>query len=211
MYVRFKKVNCLKWYYIRGVIIVQDFENENKILFKTATEAKEFIKIVVELSGNFLKSEGGIYNIEVSNSTNDENKLELRDITSMIFLEDKLKITLAFSFDDEMLKYIFKKYSEGLDIEEEEYQSCLEETAGDMINIVLGRALGIFVKEKILFYLSPPIVINKAQNMARYKDTEYYTVNINSKYGVLSILMIIPGESFKSRIITGGIRYDDRK
>lgn len=181
-------------------------EFENKILFKTAMEAKEFVKILVELSEVFLKSEGGIYNIEVSYSANDENKLELRDITSMIFMEDKLRMTLAFSFDDEMLKYIFKKYSEGLEIEENEYESCIEETAGDMINIVLGRALGMFVKEEILFHLSPPIVINKAQSIARYKDTEYYTVNITSEYGVLSILMIIPGEGFKSRIITGGTK-----
>ncbi len=185
---------------------MQNFENQNKILFKTTTEAKEFIKIVVELSEAFLKSEGGIYNIEVNYSANDENKLELRDITSMIFMEDKLRMTLAFSFDDVMLKYIFKKYSEGLEIEENEYQSCLEETAGDMVNIVLGRALGIFVKERILFHLSPPIIINKAQSIARHKDTEYYTVNITTEYGVLSILMIIPGESFKNRIITGGTK-----
>lgn len=183
---------------------MQDFENQNKILIKTVTEAKEFIKIVVELSEAFLKSEGGIYNIEVNYSVNQENKMELKDITSMIFMEDKLRMTLAFSFDDAMLKHIFKKYSEGLEIEENEYQSCLEETAGDMVNIVLGRALGIFAKDKILFHLSPPIVINKAQSIARHKNTDYYSVNIITEYGELSILMITPGESFKRYIITGG-------
>lgn len=190
---------------------MQNLGNQDKILFKTDIEAKEFIKIVVELADVFLENEGGIFNIEAEYIENHVDKLELKDITSMIFMEDKLRMTLAFSFDDSMLKYIFRKYSEGLDIDESEYQSCVEETAGDMINIVLGRALGVFIKDKVLFHLSPPIIINKAQSIASYKDTKYYNVNLTTEYGSLSIIMIIPGEKFKSRIITGGIDQDERK
>jgi len=78
----------------------------------------------------------------------------------------------------------------------------IEETAGDMINIILGNVLAEFQQKGRAFALSTPIIVNEAKSIARYKNHKFYTAELETDSGTMSIFCIIPGEPLRKRLAT---------
>jgi CheY-specific phosphatase CheX len=181
---------------------VKGVKDTEEYIFCTDDEAKSFIEIVVDIAETILKNEANLDAMREEFFINNVNQLDLKDITAMISIDDKFKMNLIFSFDEKLLDYIFKNYTAGLNFEEEEHEFMLGETAGDIINVVLGLSIGRYAASRRVFNLSPPIVVNKARSITRYKDTRLYAANIISQYGNMSLFVVAPGEKVKKRLTT---------
>jgi CheY-specific phosphatase CheX len=131
------------------------------------------------------------------------NKLELKYLTSIIVVEDDVKLTLAFSFEKKLIEDIFKEYSKGIEIENDEVPIYIEETAGDMINIVMGNVLSYFQQLGKTIVISSPIIINGAKSISRYKDSRFYSADMLTDKGEMVIYCITPGEKIMGHLKSG--------
>ncbi len=176
--------------------------NTNRYIVQSQVDAGKFMESVVRRTSLFLADEANINVGNVKYDLTDVKKLQLKVLTSIITVEDDAKMTLAFTYDRELINEIFIKYSQGIEIDESEVDQFIEETAGDMINIILGNVLAEFQQTGRAFALSTPIIVNEAKSIARYKNTKFYTVELATGSGTMAIFCITPGEPLRKRFVT---------
>lgn len=163
-------------------------------------ERAGFLDNLVRRCGRFLEEEAAIAVTEVTHNPHAVDKLDLESITSILTIEDFHRMITAFSFQRSLLEAVFSVYSAGLAVEPEEYTALLEETAGDMINIVVGNSLGDFQRRGHAFGLSTPIIINEAKSILRYKKSELVTARIRTGAGDMLVLCISPGSFYDKKL-----------
>ena len=89
-----------------------------------------------------------------------------------------------------MFDEIFKRYTEGLCIAEDELEEALIDTAGDVINIVVGNILSEINNQQHSIMMSPPLVITAAKQIACQRNTLFYNANLITQFGQLDIYLI---------------------
>ena len=160
------------------------------------TNLFHLVEVVAKRSMTFLQEE---IDLDVSNQEiklEDVHKLELKYLTSLMSIEGPLKVYLAFSFEQDLLERVFQVYSEDIEIEEDEVDMYLEETAGDVINIILGNATADLSNEGPAIYLSPPVIITEAKNIVRHRGAQFITTDLVTDYGNLSVYCVGPKDLF---------------
>jgi len=180
--------------------MIPSSEPKKPHLVVSPDERERFLRDLVDRSSLFLEREVSVPVKGVILNPHTIDKLDLESITSILTVEDLNKMIVAFSFQRPLLDTIFRVYSEGLRIDPTEYTALLEETAGDMINIVVGNALSGFQKPGYAFALSTPIIINEAKSILRYKKSELVTARISTDSGTMIVLCITPGAYYDTRL-----------
>lgn len=177
-----------------------NLEAFSKSIIENDSDAKRFIEAVVERTATYLSDEVFINVLEIKYDLNNEKQFNLRNLTSIITVEDRLKITLTFSYDKNLIEKIFEGYSQGIEIADDEIQYYIEESAGDMLNIVLGNVLSQFQQSGKAFSISTPIVINGAKSIAKYRNTQFFAAELKTDFGIMSICCITPGEQIRKQL-----------
>lgn len=177
-------------------------KNSGGYIVRSRVDAGKFMESVVRRTALFLTEEASINVGEVKYALTAVQKLQLKALTSIITVEDNAKMTLAFSYDRELIREIFTQYSEGVEIDENEEDLYTEETAGDMINIILGNVLAEFQQNDKAFALSTPIIVNEAKSIARYKSSKFFAAELATDKGTMAIFCITPGEPLRQRLAT---------
>ena len=176
--------------------------DSNEYLVQSQVDVGKFIESVVRRTILFLVDEAAIKVGDVKYDLTDVKKLQLKELTAIITLEDIEKMTIAFTYDRKLINEIFSGYSQGIEIDESEVDLYIEETAGDMINIVLGNVLAEFQQNGRVFTLSTPIIVNEAKSIARYKKHKFYTAELATDPGTMAIFCITPREPLAKRLVT---------
>lgn len=176
--------------------------NDPRTLHLTVTteERARFLQNLIDRTSKFLQEEASIQVKQAVQTLDSLNTLEIESVTSILTVEDFHKTIVAFSYQKPLLEAIFSKYAEGLRISPEEYSSFLEETAGDMINIIIGNALADFQKPGIAFNLSTPIIINEAKSIFKYKKSELITARLTTELGSMLIICVSPGAYYDRKL-----------
>jgi CheY-specific phosphatase CheX len=155
---------------------------------------REFINHVVDVSMNFLAEETQLESKKLVSAIKDLQKLQLRYMTSIMSVEGNLKMLLAFSFDKNLIEEVFRRYAQDIEIDESEIGLYIEETAGEIINIVLGNAISKLNIKNHVISLSPPVVILEAKSITRIKESEFFTYILTTDFGVMEIFCVCPKE-----------------
>ena len=166
---------------------------------KADFDPKEVLEMLVERTTAFLEEEVSINVANIEYSTEDANVIKLHHITSIISVEEYLKMTIAFTYDLGLITNMFERYTAGLSIEEDERERYLEETAGDSINIVTGNILSRVSHAKTI-HLSTPVIITEAKTVVRYKDASFLSARINTLHGDLLIFLILPSSLYTAQL-----------
>jgi len=99
-----------------------------------------------------------------------------------------------------LIRYIFKIYTQEIDIPADEQDHYEAETAGDIINIIVGNATQDLSPAGPLITLSPPIIITEAKQIVRAKNAQFFTVKMSTDEGVFNIFFIAPKELFDENL-----------
>jgi len=153
---------------------------------------RDFIDYVVDVLINFLQDEIQIQGTKNISEPMDLQKLQLRYMTSIISVESNIKMLFAFSFDKALIEEIFRRYAQDIEIDENEIGIYIEETAGELINIVIGNAIAKLNYKNHIISLSPPVVIMEAKSITRIKESEFLTFKIDTKFGGIEIFCVCP-------------------
>ena len=154
------------------------------------------MKAVTDRAVAFFLDELGIAMHYTSYNQENVQELELRYLTSLLVIEGCVKLYLAFSFDEPLIERAFDVYADGIDVAEGERDGYVRETAGDIINIVVGNATAQFAATGPAITLSPPIVISEAKSIGCHKDGQFYTASLETELGKMDIYCIAPKEFF---------------
>lgn len=161
-------------------------------------EVKRLIDAVTNYSLEYLQNdmslevEGMEYNLQAVKS------LELRHLTALVAVGGNLGLYIAFSFDEPLIKHLFSVFTDGLELDtmDASAQSYVEETAGEILNTVIGNALAELPKGESAITLTPPLVLGEAKNIVRHKQAYFYTADISTPFGRMSVLCIGPKTLF---------------
>jgi CheY-specific phosphatase CheX len=126
--------------------------------------------------------------------------LKLRHLTSLMSLGGNVGIYLAYSFEKELIHCIFEIYTQGIGISADEQDQYEAETAGDIINIIVGNATQNLSLVGPLITLSPPITITEAKQIIQAKNAQFFTVAMITSEGVFNIFFIAPKELFDENL-----------
>ncbi|MBF0257410.1 MAG: chemotaxis protein CheX [Desulfamplus sp.] len=158
---------------------------------------KSLMDSISRRTESFLKDE---MNIQVNGQDIklvEESRLELKHLTSVVTIGTAPHIFVIFSYDKELINKIFEAYTKELEILPEECLEYMEETAGDVVNIIVGNAISEFDNDGQAINLSPPIVIAQAQSIAKSRTVRFFVNRLSTSCGHMSIFCVGPNELFE--------------
>ncbi|MCK9337628.1 MAG: chemotaxis protein CheX [Arcobacteraceae bacterium] len=145
----------------------------------------------------FLQEDMGMEIKDITSSNLSEDKLELKDYTSMIGVGGKLNIMVVISYDKEILQKLVELFMDGEEIDPSEADEIKDSVAGETINTIMGLSLPTFPNRGKGVTITPPIAINDASNLIKQKSAKIVSVEVETNYGNLSISAIGTADSIK--------------
>ncbi|MEA3289464.1 MAG: chemotaxis protein CheX [Campylobacterota bacterium] len=125
------------------------------------------------------------------------DKLLLKDYTSMIGTGGNLNMMVVISYEKALLDHLVELFMDGEEVDDEELQEVLDSVSGETINTIIGLALPTFPSRGKGVTITPPITINDASNIKRYKNSKIVSANIVTEYGTMSISAVGSEDSIK--------------
>ncbi len=116
-----------------------------------------------------------------------QEKLILKEYTSMIGTGGKLNLMIVISFERPLLEQLIRLFMDGEEVDEAEQQEIIDSVCGEVINTIIGLALPTFPKRGKGVTITPPITINDASNIKKYKNSKLVSADIHTEFGNLSI------------------------
>lgn len=136
-----------------------------------------------------------IENIEINELNPD--KLLLKEYTSMIGTGGTLNAMIVISFEKSLLNHLVELFMEGEEVDEDELDEVQDSVTGETINTIIGLALPTFPNRGKGITITPPITINDASNIKKYKNSKIVSADITTQYGKLSISAVGTEDSIK--------------
>lgn len=164
------------------------------------TKPKAIMDIIVNRTMAFFESEMDITVDQVLYSISDVQRLELRFMTSLMSVSGGYNMFLAFSFEEPLIRQMYDIYTSDVEVEPGEEDTYLEETAADVINMIVGNSTADFASGDCRITLSPPVVISHAKRVFRNKQATFYTAMLETNAGRLEIMCIGPMELFDEQL-----------
>ncbi|WP_164503676.1 chemotaxis protein CheX [Pleionea sediminis] len=131
---------------------------------------------------------------------NDVKQLKLNYLTSMIVIEEPMSVIFAFSFDEPLAYAVMKSYTIELDVDPSSESQYVQDSAADVINIVLGNSLTSFQIYDKAIELTPPIVLVGAKTIYRKQTATFYSSEIETEQGNMKIFCLGPQVLFDHRL-----------
>jgi CheY-specific phosphatase CheX len=154
------------------------------------------LEAVAERAVAFFREDLALEAVRERRGVEDAQEIRLRHLTSLLVLEGNSKLYIAFSFEKSLIEHAFQVYSDDIEVAEEEREGYVEETAGDMINIIVGNATARLPAGGGAVAISTPIVISEAKSIFRHKDARFYSASLETDYGKMDVYCIGPKELF---------------
>lgn len=156
----------------------------------------QLVRAIGKRSVEYLKSDLGIPPRDVSLNMEDVKRMKLRYLTSILAVEADIRMLIAYSFDQDLAEQVFIASTEGLEIADDEQEMMREETVTELINVIVGNAMADLADKGATIPISPPYVINEAKSITRPREATFYTMDLGTDSGILSIHFIGPRELF---------------
>lgn len=138
---------------------------------------------------DFLKTEINMSITDVQKSSKEVSAVKLRDLTVLVSLIiPRNNISISFSFDQPLINQICEIYCGELDIEEEELNDYIKETADDMINIVVGNTIPTMSKDSGPTHITPPMIISNAKSISAKKTISFFVNELSTDHGSMKII-----------------------
>jgi len=145
----------------------------------------------------FLQEDMDIEIQEVQRDEKDISSLNLKDYTSMIGTGGTLNLMILISYENSLLEHLVELFMEGEEVDPEEQEEIKDSVSGETINTIMGLALPTFPNRGKGVTITPPITINDAAHIKKYKNSKIVTAIVKTAFGELSISAIGPIEEIK--------------
>lgn len=139
---------------------------------------------------NFLNEQLNIKTKETYFILNNIEKVQLNPITTLIHVENQVKVIVLISYQQVLFNEIFIRYTDGLFIDKNEKKDAIIDSAGDIINIVVGNTLAEINNKPHTIIMSSPLFIKDKKQIACKSDALFYQAKLMTEFGQLDIYLI---------------------
>lgn len=153
---------------------------------KRPEDIKHILEVVVEVARGFLHEEIGIEVIKTEQKAECSSCFVLKPYTALMSISGSFSMNIAFSFDSKLIEQVYRVYCHELDFDDSERLEHIDETAADMINIVVGNSTEQLANDGTLVKISVPIVINEASSLS-IQDVQFLTTTLFTHVGDMMI------------------------
>jgi len=115
----------------------------------------------------------------------------------MIGTGGTLNLMILISYENSLLEHLVELFMEGEEVDPEEQEEIKDSVSGETINTIMGLALPTFPNRGKGVTITPPITINDAAHIKKYKNSKIVTAIVKTAFGELSISAIGPIEEIK--------------
>ncbi|MGE4296503.1 MAG: chemotaxis protein CheX [Desulfovibrionaceae bacterium] len=160
----------------------------------------KIMQVLCERTASFLAEESGVTVTAADYDMNGMHRLELNHTTALLNVGGNINMYVGVSFEEALIEKIYEGYSSDLDIADDERAEYIEETAGDIINIVVGNATADFADSGVLINLSPPVVLSEAKSITRKKSMHFYQAALTTDHGRMLVFCVGPHNLFDEKL-----------
>ncbi|MBG0776769.1 MAG: chemotaxis protein CheX [Desulfovibrionaceae bacterium] len=163
-------------------------------------DVTRIMQVLAERTTTFLAEESGVTVSGIEYEMNSIHRLELNHTTALLNVGGNINMYVGVSFEAPLIEKIFEGYAGDLDIAEDERDEGMEETAGDVVNIVVGNATADFADSGVLINLSPPVVLKEAKSITRKKAVNFYQAALTTDHGRMLVFCVGPKDLFDGKL-----------
>ena len=149
-------------------------------------EIKHILDVIAKVATQFLQDEIGVTIDEQQQRVVYSEQLKLKPFTVMMSISGCFSLDIFFSFDERLIEQVYKIYCRELDLDEAEHLEHIDETASDMINIVIGNSTHLLAEDGTMVNISVPIVIKQSKSMSDI-NVKVLTTDLFSHFGDMMI------------------------
>ncbi|NQZ07640.1 MAG: chemotaxis protein CheX [Algicola sp.] len=153
---------------------------------KKPEDIEHILEVIVDIASEFLQSEIGITVEKTNQKAECSSYFRLKPYTALMSISGSFSMNVTFSFDTSLIEQVYKVYCHELEIEDDERLAHIDETASDMINIVIGNSTSKLAHDGTVVQISVPIVINEASSIS-IRDVKFLTTTLFTGFGDMMI------------------------
>ena len=158
-----------------------------------------FDDIVVRINNSVLVSTRAYFEdwlkiefISVKVSSGDVDVINPKDLTAVMGISGSTKILIAYSFEHDLVSHILAQETALLDIPGDELHLYRHDVIAELANIVIGHSTKTLAKPGETIGISPPLVIDGANNFRRPKGAVFTCFSCSTAQGKFDVYCISP-------------------
>jgi CheY-specific phosphatase CheX len=164
-------------------------------------ELTTVINVIEERTIAFLSGQFGLVADRIDRRRTHTESVVLRSMTAIVGVGSGAGIYIAYSYDDTLIRAMMKLYTAGLSIAPEEEELYIQETASDIVNVIVGNSTADLAKRGECITLSPPVLIVGARTIQSRRETACAALTLNFSMGVLDVTLVGPKIRFDDHLI----------
>lgn len=151
---------------------------------------KNILLHLMNRTANFLEKDMEIEVIDQNLQVTCPNEIKLKKNTAMIGLGGGINSLVSVGSCEKLLSVLIEEFLEGEEIEYDEYNDIQDSICCEIVNIIVGNVLKT-PSDGSVIDITPPILINEAKSLCKYKDSVIVNITTKTKFGdmLLSIVM----------------------
>ena len=158
------------------------------------------VEVVLERTISFMRDELGMSVRGVDRYEGRAECLRLRDITAVVGVGSKAGLYVVFSYDDQLIRAMMKRYTADLEISPDEEVLYVQETAADIVNIIVGNCTADLSRRPEPVSLSPPVVMVGARTISGSPGATAAALTLRLAEGRLDLAFVGPKVMFDERL-----------
>ena len=152
-------------------------------------DEKYVIKTIAESSYNFFENNLNFESQVMFFKPYTEDVIHLRDVTTILTCKGKDNLDFIFSYDKSLLEICVEKFVGEIEIDEDKF-SILEETIGEISNIIVGTSMQNYFDEAQAMSLKKDGTLFNKNSYKLTNAIKSYSSIINTNFGNISIYTI---------------------
>jgi len=169
-------------------------------------EITAVVEVVVKRTITFMREQLDMRPQGVERHEGSPESLRLRDITAIVGVGSKAGLYVAFSYDDRLIRAMMKRYTADLAVAPDEEELYVQETAADIVNVIVGNCTADLSQRPEPVSLSPPVLMVGARTISGSPGTTVAALTLQLDEGRLDLAFVGPRVMFDERLnFLGGI------
>ena len=116
-----------------------------------------------------------------------QTSLQLRDLTAFVAVSGEVNVIIGFSFDRSLIDRVAAKFTADIDVPEDQEEVYLNDTASEVLNIIIGLAISNIGCSRMLEML-PPVLISGGQSIRRSESALFVTRTLVAPIGAMDVI-----------------------
>lgn len=158
------------------------------------------LRVVEQRTIAFLRDELKFIPDKIERCLRRDLSISLHATTAMVGVGSLDGLYIAFSYDDLLIRAVTRRFAAELTISDDEQVMYQQETASEIVNIIVGNCTAALAGRGQAISLSPPILIGGARTIMGRPKTAIASATLHFSEGSLELIFVGPRALFDDQL-----------